>query len=347
MRPFAFPPAVLAEAAADRSRHPSPKAQRRMAVLWPTAAGVPRAEVVRLSGASRASVQRYRGTYRDGGRDAVRRLRYVVPTSALDTHAPTLDAHFRDHPPRTTADAQAAIARRIGVRRGLTRVRLFLKKLGLGCRKARGTPAEADPVAQKQFPDHELRPRLAAATAGTRRVLLADAAHFVRGAFLGYLWCLARWVVPTGRGRPRYTVAGALDAVTHEPIRETNVGVVDPVTAGRLLRRIRERYPTGPITVAWGNARYRHTALVRSRAACHRIALLYPPPYPPDRNLIERVWKFVKADALANRRRADFAAVRTAIDGTRDPLHTTRRDRMRSLLAPNFQVLEPASVPAA
>ncbi len=219
--------------------------------------------------------------------------------------------------------------------------------MGLGYRKARGVPAKADPGAQKQFLDTELRPRLAEAAAGQRRVRFADAAHFVRGAFLGYVWRLIRWVVPTGSGRQRYNILGAVDAVTHELVRETNDGVVDQVTAGRLLRRVRERYPTGPVTVVWDNARYQHTALVRSIAAYYRMELLYLPPYSPNRNRIERVWKFVKADALANRWRADFATFRAAIDATLDQLHTTHRDRMRSLLTLNFQVLEPASVPAA
>ncbi len=178
-------------------------------------------------------------------------------------------------------------------------------------------------------------------------MLFADAAHFVRGAFLGYLWCLARWVVPTGCGRQRYSVLGAIDAVTHELVRETTAGAVDQVTAGRLLRRIRERYPAGPITVVWDNARYQHTPLVRSLAVCYRIELLYLPPYSPNLNLIERVWKFVKADALANRWRADFAAFKSAIDDTLERLHTTHRERMSSLLAPNFQVLELASIPTA
>lgn len=219
--------------------------------------------------------------------------------------------------------------------------------MGLGYRKARGVPAKADPAAQQQFLDRELRPRLADAARGNRRVLFADAAHFVRGAFLGYLWCLVRWVVPTGSGRQRYNVLGAVDAVTHELVRETNDGVVDQVTAGRLRRKVRERYPTGPITVVWDNARYQHTALVRSVAAFYRIELLYLPPYSPNLNLIERVWKFVKADALANRWRADFPALKVAINATLDQLHTTHRERMASLLAPNFQVLEPASIPTA
>ena len=119
------------------------------------------------------------------------------------------------------------------------------------------------------------------------------------------------------------------------------------VRAGRLLRKVRERYPIGPITIVWDNARYQHTALVRSVAAFYRIELLYLPPYSPNLNRIERVWKFTKADALTNRWRADFAAFKVAIDATLDQLHTTHRERMASLLALNFQVLEPASIPAA
>ncbi len=219
--------------------------------------------------------------------------------------------------------------------------------MGLGYRKARGVPATADPVAPPQFLDAELLPRFAEAACGRRRVRFADAAHVVRGAFPGDLWCLVRGVVPTGAGRQRYNVLGAIDAITRELIRETNDGVVDPVTAGRLLRRVRERYPTGPITVVWDNARYQHTAPVRSIAAYYRIELLDRPPYSPDRNRIERAWKFIRADALVNRWRADFAAFRAAIDATLDQLHTTHREKMRSLLTLNFQVLEPASIPAA
>ncbi|MGC4051927.1 MAG: hypothetical protein QM757_21505 [Paludibaculum sp.] len=53
------------------------------------------------------------------------------------------------------------------------------------------------------------------------------------------------------------------------------------------------------------------------------------------------MWKFVKQEALANRWRADFPAFRATIDATLDQLHTTHRDKMRSLLTLHFQVLEP------
>lgn len=204
-------------------------------------------------------------------------------------------------------------------------------------------PAKADPVAQEQFLTGTLHPLLKRAAAGTRRVFFADAAHFVRGAFLGYLWCLVRWGVPTGSGRQRYSVLAALDAVARTLVREATDGTVTEVTAGRLLLKVRAANPTGPITVVWGNARYQHTALVRSIAAYARIDLVYLPPYSPNLNRIERVWQFVTKAALANRSFADYPAFKAAIDATLDSLGTTHKDAMATLLTLRFETLQAAS----
>jgi len=49
-----------------------------------------------------------------------------------------------------------------------------------------------------------------------------DAAHVVFGAFLGYLWCCARWGIKAPSGRQRFHGLGALHAITHEVITVTN-----------------------------------------------------------------------------------------------------------------------------
>ena len=179
--------------------------------------------------------------------------------------------------------------------------------------------------------------------AGKRKVFFADAAHFVRGAFLAYLWCFVRWVVPTGAGRQRYSVLAALDAADRTVVREATVGNVNAVTAGRLLLRLREAHPRVPITVIWDNARYQHTALVRAVAAYARIDLVYLPTYSPNLNLIERVWKFVKKKALANRAHESFADFRAAIDQVLDDLDTTHKGDMATLLTHRFETIQPAS----
>lgn len=174
-------------------------------------------------------------------------------------------------------------------------------------------------------------------------MFFADAAHVVRGGFLAYLWCLVRWVVPTGSGRQRYRVMGALDAASRTLVREATDGTVTAVTAGRLLLKVRAAYPTGPIAAVWDNARYQHTALVRAVAAFARIDLVYLPPYSPNLNLIERVWKFVKKTALANRSFPDYPAFKAAIDATFDELGTTHKKAMATLLTFRFEPLQNSS----
>ena len=51
-----------------------------------------------------------------------------------------------------------------------------------------------------------------------------DAAHFVMGAFLGYLLCKWRVCVRTPSGRKRYNVLGAYNAVTGAMVSVTNAG---------------------------------------------------------------------------------------------------------------------------
>jgi hypothetical protein len=50
-------------------------------------------------------------------------------------------------------------------------------------------------------------------------VYFVDAAHFVWAPFPGYVWCLMRLFVRSATGRKRYSVLGALDAVTHQIVR--------------------------------------------------------------------------------------------------------------------------------
>jgi transposase len=128
MRPLHFPPDVLAEIEHDRFHHPVPQVQRRMELLRLAAYGLPRPDLIRLSGLSKATVQRRLDEYRDGGLDAVRRWDFRGRANGLAPHAATLEEHFARHPPATVADARTFIEEATGVRRGLTQVRLFLKK---------------------------------------------------------------------------------------------------------------------------------------------------------------------------------------------------------------------------
>ena len=132
----------------------------------------------------------------------------------------------------------------------------------------------------------------------TRNFRFVDAAHFVLGAFLAILWSFRRIFVETSSGRYRLNVLGALNAVTKEMITVINTTYINSWSVVELMRKIREIHPEGKIVLVLDNARYQACYLVKSGANMLNIDLLFLPPYSPNLNLIERVWKFIRKKCL-------------------------------------------------
>jgi transposase len=128
MRTFTFSEEILAEIRQDRYHHPHPRVQRKMEVLWLKSRGLTHAEIASLADVSPRSVQRYLDEFEQGGLDRVRRLGWQGKHCELDEHQASLEDYFIEHPPRSAREAQQAIERLTGIRRGLSQVRAFMKK---------------------------------------------------------------------------------------------------------------------------------------------------------------------------------------------------------------------------
>jgi transposase len=128
MRTFTFSEQVLAEIRQDRYHHPHPRVQRKMEVLWLKSRGLAHAAIAELADVSPRSVQRYLDEFEEGGLQRVRRLGWRGKHGALDEHQACLEDYFIENPPRSAREAQQAIERLTGIRRGLSQVRAFLKK---------------------------------------------------------------------------------------------------------------------------------------------------------------------------------------------------------------------------
>jgi len=113
----------------ERFEHPHPRVQQRMEVLWLISQGLVYSEAARLAVVSEATVDRYVASYRQGGLEALRELKWAKSTSKLLEHRDSLEESFRRNPPHTVAEARQRIKDETGVERGLTQVRAFLKKL--------------------------------------------------------------------------------------------------------------------------------------------------------------------------------------------------------------------------
>jgi len=187
-------------------------------------------------------------------------------------------------------------------------------------------------------------PRLESAQKQERSVYFVDAAHFVLGSFIGYLWCIVRIFIPTSSGRSRYNVLGAINAITHQLITVCNETYINACSVCELLNKIREAtMDTNPVTLVLDNAKYQKCALVKELAEKLNIELLYLPSYSPNLNLIERLWKWVKKDCLYCKYYENFEEFKNAINQSLLKVsQTERKKEMDSLLSLKFQLFDSA-----
>jgi transposase len=126
-------------------------------------------------------------------------------------------------------------------------------------------------------------------------LLFLDASHFVMGCdFLGYIYGKVRRFIKTYSGRQRYNVLGALNFITKKMTIVTNDTYITAVQICELLNKLAVEYVGKPINLILDNARYQKCNAVTELALELGIQLVYIPPYSPNLNLIERLWKHVK-----------------------------------------------------
>lgn len=178
-------------------------------------------------------------------------------------------------------------------------------------------------------------------------MFFVDAAHFVFGTFLCCLWSFVRLYVRAASGRQRFNVLGAINAVSRELIAVSNTTVVNTQTMCELLRKIAAQGLAGPVTLVLDNARYQHNEAVKALARSLNVELLFLPGYSPNLNLIERLWRFIKREALYGRYHPTFADFKAAIEEVIDQMPSKHKGRLASLLTLNFQVFGSVSLLAA
>lgn len=141
-------------------------------------------------------------------------------------------------------------------------------------------------------------------------------------------------------GRQRFNVLGALNALTHELISVTNDTYINSDSVCKLLLKIAETSTGIPITVVLDNARYQRCKKVQEYAAKIGIELLFLPPYSPNLNLIERLWKFVKRNCLYSKYYDKFPDFKMAIVNCLDKTDTEYKRELDSLLTLKFQTFD-------
>lgn len=314
--------------------------RRKLMAIRMHGLGVANVKIAATLGISDDTVTNYVKLFRDEGLAGLMENRYYRPTSAIQPFLEEIACSFAEEPVANANEGAERIAKISGIRLSDSQARRIMIKMGMKFRKSAAVPGKADPQLQFDFLSQELLPLLEEARRGERRVFFVDAAHFVLGAFLGMIWSFSRIFVPSGCGRQRYNVLGAVETRDHDFVSIRTTGSVNADTVCELIRKMAAAYPGEEITLVMDNARYQRNKKVFAAAADCGIDLLFLPSYSPNLNLIERVWKLVKTKCMRNRHFGDFTIFRTAIDEFIDSLAGENREFLRTLVTENFQMME-------
>lgn len=258
-------------------------------------------EIATNLGISRNTVGYWINKYNNEGVEAVLH-RHEIPgrPSRFKGKIDEIDSNLEKCAPKNSASAASIIESVVGIRPSRSMARYIMRKLGYRCRKFQPIPGKANPEKQRVWID-SLQHYVNQAKEGKLRLLFMDAAHFTLEAFLCKVWSKQPLYLRSGAGRNRFNVIGCVDPISHEIISSHSMVYVNAEQVKDFLEKVRKQCGDIPIAIILDNARYQHCEAVKEKARELGIELIFLPPYSPNLNVIERLWKYVRRHVLAGR----------------------------------------------
>jgi len=174
-------------------------------------------------------------------------------------------------------------------------------------------------------------------------VLFLDPTHQVHNTVNGYCWQEVgkdnTKTVYSNSGRKRITIIGAINALTHQPTTIITEDNCDKEMIKVSLTEIRKDYPDSKtIYIFLDNAKYSRNYDVYEHAEKLNIELVFLPPYSPNLNLIERLWKFFKKQIRKNKYYDTFEEFKKAIFEFFQNIEQYEAE-LKTLLTLNFEII--------
>lgn len=150
-------------------------------------------------------------------------------------------------------------------------------------------------------------------------LLFADRVHQVHNNENDYCWQLKgaanTKTALANTGRRRLNIIGAINALTLQPATMLTEENCCTEVIEAFLGEIKLQYPTAKtICIVLDNARYQRACVVQQKAKELNIDLIYLPPYCPNLNLIERLWRFFKKKVMKNKYYESFEEFENTVE---------------------------------
>jgi len=256
-----------------------------------------------------------------------------------------LEAHLQEHTYLYVKDIVSYIYSRWKIVYTVSGLRNWLQRHDFSYRKPSLVPGKANSKQQEEWlAEYE---KLKANLPQAETICFTDGVHPTHNVQPAYGWIKKgeHKAIPTNAGRNRLNLAGAIDILSHRIyIREDET--LNGITTIAFLRQLEEAYPTmSKVHVFCDNASYYRSSEVKEYLKHSKIELHFLPPYSPNLNPIERLWKWMKEVVVYNTYYEEFEAFKEAIFGFFETLNTLPQDcefgrRFRSRVRDKFRIVD-------
>lgn len=261
---------------------------------------------------------------------------YVKPLSYLsEEELQKLDSHLQRKMYVYSKDIRHFIEKTYSVTYTLEGVRALLARLNYVYKKTKHLPGKGDLEKQKAF-EREYR-RLKARKGKEDKIYFMDGVHPLHNSMLcnGWIKKGTEKAVKSNTGRDRLNINGACNVENAEVIIHEDVSVNAQSTI-QLFDKMQVHQPKGNMFVIADNAKYYRSNLVSEYIKTNtRVKLIFLPPYSPNLNLIERLWKFYKKEVLYDKYYETFKEFKQKTKLFFENI-ATHKDELITLLKDNF-----------
>jgi transposase len=325
--------------------------KRLSALLW-LDEGRTREEVAGLLGVHVRTIKNWLKLYLQGGLTALCTLSYKGDVGNLSvTQGQQLKAEVATGRFKCAAEAAAWVEATFGVSFTSAGMRKLLNRLGCTFHKSSAFLFKANRDKQKEFLQDYEADKSPAQQKKMRRYFI-DGVHPLYGMeVLFYCWLVRgqRYEVGVGGGRKRLNILGAYCPEDQEYLDRRYVKEnLNAQSVIALFELMMERHPTTQhFRIYLDNARYQHALVLREWIAQTQqqrgvfFDLKHLPPYSPNLNLIERLWKFLRKQAL-QKWHPTFEDMQKAVGDVLDHLEQYQ-EQIKTLMTERFRLAPEAS----
>jgi transposase len=249
-----------------------------------------------------------------------------------------LSKHIEENIIRDAKELQSYIKKQFNIHYSEKYLPKLVNNLGYSYKKATLIPSKANE--EKQLEHIEMYEMIKEAKDKEDAILFADGTHPTHNSHS--IRCYIKKgeikAIPSNSGRTRVNIHGAIN-IEDMDITYQLPTTINQETTLEFLEQIHAKYQkNNNVFLFTDNARYYRAKSVQAYLETTNITMIFLPPYSPNLNPIERLWKFMKQHIIGVNYFEKFADFKNSIvEFLENP--KPYLEKLKSLITDNFQII--------